>query len=88
MKKITFDPIFIKELKKISKKDKKLYQQIVKQLDVFSQNPNHPSLRLHKLKGQLKQVWSLSINRSYRILFVDDYEYYFFSLGTHDQVYQ
>lgn len=88
MKRITYDPLFLKQLKKIAKHDKKLHRQILRQLVRFSQNPEHPSLRLHKLEGKLNNAWSLSVNRSYRILFVNDHEYYIFSLGTHDQVYQ
>jgi mRNA-degrading endonuclease YafQ of YafQ-DinJ toxin-antitoxin module len=35
----------------------------------FRQNPFHPSLRLHKLKGKLEGLWSISVDRKYRIIF-------------------
>ena len=31
-------------------------------------NPNHPSLKLHKLKGKLSGKYSVSITMSYRII--------------------
>jgi addiction module RelE/StbE family toxin len=41
------------------------YKKIVLQLRV---NPFHPSLRLHKLQGNLQEFYSVSINMKYRIL--------------------
>jgi len=31
-------------------------------------DPNHPSLRLHKLKGKIDEYYSVSLNMKYRIL--------------------
>ena len=41
-----------------------------KKLKIFLDNPKHPSLRIHKLKGNLKNFYSLSINESFRAIFV------------------
>jgi toxin HigB-1 len=76
-----------KELKKIKSKDKLLALKIEKQLESFGQNHLHPSLRLHKLSGNLENIWSISIDKNYRMLFIfDDSGAYFFDFGTHDQV--
>jgi mRNA-degrading endonuclease YafQ of YafQ-DinJ toxin-antitoxin module len=40
-----------------------------KALQLFQQNPFHPSLRLHDLNGKLQNFWSLSIDRKNRIIF-------------------
>jgi addiction module RelE/StbE family toxin len=87
MKKITFSPTFQKKLKRFYRTDKKLISKIEKQLKLFQQNPRHPSLRLHKLKGEMNNVWSLSITMSFRLLFVEDNEYYFFDMGEHSEIY-
>jgi addiction module RelE/StbE family toxin len=87
MKKVIFSPTFQKKLSQLKKKDARLLLKIKKQLLLFETNPRHPSLRLHKLSGELKDVWSLSITMNFRLLFVDDGEYYFFEIGTHEQVY-
>ena len=53
-------------------------------------NPKHPSLRLHRLKGKLKELHSVSINISYRItleLLITDKEIILINVGPHDYVY-
>ena len=52
---------------------------------LFRQNPFHPSLRLHKLKGKLSEIWSISIDKKHRILFIqpEANTFLFFSIGTH-----
>lgn len=78
-----------KELAKIKKKDQKLSTQVQKQLEIFSLNPQHPSLRLHKLKGEIKNVWSISITKSIRMVYLQESdEAFFVEIGTHDQVYK
>ena len=78
-----------KDLTKVKKKDQKLTKQIRKQLEIFSLNPQHPSLRLHKLKGELKNLWSISITKSIRMAFLQEGdEAYFVDIGTHDEVYR
>jgi len=88
MKDIALSGDFVKRVKEIRNKDRNLYKKIKKQLELFQNNPHHPSLRTHKLTGSLKNVWSISIDKNYRILYQDGNLYYFFALGTHDQVYK
>lgn len=77
------------DLAKIAKKNKDLIELINKKLKIFLENPQHPSLRIHKLKGKQNDSWSLSINMSIRMLyFINDDVYYFYDIGTHDQVYE
>lgn len=81
-------PELNQRLKQINAKDKKLIKKIEKQLIIFGQNHLHPSLRIHKLSGNLKNYWSISIDKNYRMLFIlDKSSAYFFDLGTHDEVY-
>jgi len=53
-------------------------------------NPFHPSLRLHKLKGRLSELHSVSINLSYRItieFLVQGHTIIPVDVGPHDIVY-
>lgn len=52
---------------------------------LFRKNAFHPSLRLHKLKGKLDGLWSISINMKYRIIFkpLDNGVILFVSIGMH-----
>lgn len=78
-----------KKLKKIKLKDRQLIKKIEKQLVLFQQNRLHPSLRVHKLIGNLDNIWSISIDKNNRMLFIlDEKGIYFFDIGTHDQVYR
>ncbi len=88
MKTIKFSPTFQKKLQSFHRRDKQLSEKIKKQLILFQENPRHPSLRLHKLRGNLQNTWSLSITLSFRLLFIEDAEYYFFDMGEHDEVYK
>lgn len=89
MKDIEFSPDLLKKLKTISKKDKPLFTKVQKQLRLFQADPRHNSLRLHKLKGNLQNVWSISIDRNCRLLYTEDEDViYLFDIGTHDQVYK
>lgn len=79
----------VEKLKKIEKKDKKLTLGIEKQLVLFSQNPKHPSLRLHKLTGELQNLWSISITEGIRMVYLQKQdEAHFTDLGTHDELYR
>ena len=88
MKEIEFSPQFLKKLKLLRKKNKKLLKKIENQLSRFENNPAHPSLRKHKLKGNLQDIWSISIDSNHRVVYEENDVFYFFDLGTHDEVYK
>ncbi|HLD01660.1 MAG TPA: type II toxin-antitoxin system mRNA interferase toxin, RelE/StbE family [Patescibacteria group bacterium] len=89
MKAIEFSPKLFKKLQTLRQKDKKFFQKVQKQLRLFQQDPNHKSLRAHKLKGNLKNSRSISIDMRIRMAYTeDDKTYYFFAIGTHDEVYK
>ena len=64
--------------------------QYAKTLQLLQANPNHPSLRLHALKGKLAGIHSVSINLSYRItleLLLTEHEIVPINVGGHEAVY-
>lgn len=82
-------PLVQKTLTGLYKKDKDLVEKIQKQILMFESNPKHPSLRLHKLSGNLNTIWSISINKKLRMIYIQDGNVaYFFDIGSHDQVYK
>ncbi len=86
---IRLDGKLLKELRVIDKKNPKLAIQIKKQLQLFKENPRHKSLRVHKLSGELKNMWSISITKAVRMAYIlDGDEAYFYDIGTHDEVYR
>ena len=89
MKPIQFSPDVRRKLKELQTKDIKLSKRIEKQLDLFLKNPRLKSLRLHKVSLETKNSWSISINKSFRMIYTEtDNEFYFYKIGTHDEVYR
>ena len=81
---------YIKRASKFIKKHPELISQYGKTLKLLEIDPNHPSLRLHLLKGRLKGLSSISINISYRItleFFVTEKEIILVNVGHHEEVY-
>jgi mRNA-degrading endonuclease YafQ of YafQ-DinJ toxin-antitoxin module len=69
-------------------------ESIAKTLQQLTDDVYHPSLKTHKLKGDLNGVWSCSIDYNYRILFKflpasdgNGEEIFLLTLGNHDDVY-
>lgn len=66
-------------------------EQALRQL---AEDPFHPSLHSHKLKGQLSGVWACSVGYDVRILFEfvqnpesGEEEILLLTVGSHDEVY-
>jgi mRNA-degrading endonuclease YafQ of YafQ-DinJ toxin-antitoxin module len=75
-----------KQSKKIIKQNPHLRLKITKILHLMSEDPTHPSLRLHKLSG--KETWSVSVTMSVRIIIgIRRRKIYLLEIGKHDDVY-
>ena len=85
---IFVSPSVSSKFKKITKKEPGIAKTIDRKLGLFSQNPNHPSLRLHKLTGKHIEEWSISVKGNLRITFLFVKEgIYITGIGTHEEVY-
>mgnify|MGYP001601083085 FL=1 len=85
---IVLSPELEINLKRLTKNDKSLKAKITKQLNLFKQNQRYSSLRTHKLTGELKNLWSISITRKIRMVYILEGDIAIFTkLGTHDEVY-
>lgn len=86
---IRLDEKLQKGLEEINKKDLKFSNRIKKQLTLFALNPRHKLLRVHKLSGELGNMWSISITKDIRMVYIQSGdEAYFIDIGTHDEVYK
>lgn len=66
--KLIFTDSYLKKERKFLSKHPELIDRYKKILRLLELNPNHPSLRLHKLKGKLADKYSVSITMSYRVI--------------------
>lgn len=85
---------FKRSFRKITKRNPQLKEQIVEALILLSDDPFTPSLKSHKLSGNLEGFWSCSVAYDCRIIFnfsQDEQALEIFILlidiGTHDEVY-
>ncbi|MGD9162723.1 MAG: type II toxin-antitoxin system RelE/ParE family toxin [Desulfobacteraceae bacterium] len=88
--KLIYTDSYINKAKRFVKKHPELIAQYEKTLKILENDPHHPSLRLHRLKGKLKDLHSISINISYRItleFYLKDKEIVLVNVGHHDEVY-
>ncbi len=82
IKTVYYSTQFKKSLKKYAKGRKNL---IKKRINLFLEDPFHPSLKTHKLKGKLKGLYSFSVDYNLRILFefIEEDTVGFIDIGTH-----
>ncbi|MBU1657717.1 plasmid stabilization protein [bacterium] len=88
--KIIITETYLKKLKKFLKKHPNVLERYIKTVEILEVNPQHPSLRLHKLQGRLGEFHSVSINMEYRVVIdfiINEGEIIPIDIGTHDEVY-
>ncbi len=81
-----FTNSFIRKVRRLTKKDPSLKRSLKKQFKIFAQNPYHPSLKTHKLKGKRINEYSIWIKSNLRAIAVKEKgNFIFFDLITHDE---
>lgn len=79
-------PHFKRQLKQKTKKKPALKILIKSKLNLLLENSNHPSLRLHKLKGKRIDQYSVWIESNLRLIFLKEEKSYILTdLINHDQ---
>ena len=77
--------------KKFFKKHKDLLEKYAKVLKKLQEDPFDPSLKTHKLQGELSQYYACSLNYEFRIIvtvkIIDDM-LVLINIGSHDEVYR
>ena len=88
---LLFTHSYTKRAGKFLRKHPDLLGQYEKTLRLLELNPFHPSLRLHRLKGKLADLHSVSVNISYRItieFLIQEQTIIPVNIGTHDEAYE
>lgn len=80
---------FLRNYKKLLKKNPQLKVRITEKLSLIQDNPNHPSLHLHKLQGKMITDWSIAISQDLRVIFIYVEEgILLVDIGKHEEVYK
>lgn len=84
---VNYNKSFIKQFKKSPQKIK---TQLIKRIEIFSQNPLYPSLHNHSLLGEYVGYYSINITGDWRAIYapISDNEVLFIALGRHSQLYK
>jgi len=87
VKQIEFGPDFKKSFKKRFQ-NTRLENKIAERIDLFIANRTSPTLKDHKLKGELERYRAFSITRDIRIIYLEEKgKIIFLDVGKHNQVY-
>jgi mRNA-degrading endonuclease YafQ of YafQ-DinJ toxin-antitoxin module len=83
---------FVRAAQKLVKKNPGIAPDLQKTLELLSKDPFFPTLRTHKLKGQLANSWSSSVTYEVRVVFAfvefEGQEAILLeTVGTHEEVY-
>jgi len=63
---ISFKPSFVRDFKKLPSE---LQSDALERIELFKDSVNHEKLKVHRLKGRLKDFHSFSVTYSHRIVF-------------------
>lgn len=82
---LTASSRFLRRAKKLREPQASMLRAALRR---FASDPRDPLLRVHKLKGELGEYWSLTVDEDLRVLFrwIGD-EAFLVNLGSHDEVY-
>ena len=89
MNELILSPKFERAYRKFVKRDKRLQKKIDKALTLMQKDLSTPSLRRHKLSGELEGLFACSCGYDCRIVFLLDQaqRIVLVDIGTHDEVY-
>ncbi len=94
LKTLVWSSAFVRAVKRLIGQNPQFKSSLGHTLDKLAQDPFNPTLRTHKLNGELAGRWSCSVDRSNRILFKftkdndsGREEIFLLTMGSHDEVY-
>jgi len=94
MRRLAWDTSFRRAFKRRTRNDPSAQDRIYRVLEKLAEDPFHPTLKTHKLSGQLKGLWACWVEYDCRIIFTfepnpeaQEATLVLIDLGTRDEVY-
>ena len=86
---IAFSGSFKRAFKSRIEGRKDLEEKFWRRVEIFKANPHDPRLRTHKLSGELRGLWSFTVEYDVRVVFyfLPKARAVFVDVGNHDEVY-
>lgn len=91
MVQLVWTSTFSRTAKRFLKRNPHLRGEFERTLQQLEQDPSHPKLRLHPLKGRLEGKHAVSLTYSHRIVLVlalSEGSIVLLDVGSHDQAYR
>lgn len=80
---------FLRNYRRLLRKNPQIKARVTERLSLFNNNPSHPSLRLHKLRGKMVTDWSIAIASDLRLIFIYIEDgILLVDIGKHEEVYK
>jgi addiction module RelE/StbE family toxin len=82
---------FARRARKLVRRNRELHEALGAALALLAEDPRHPRLKLHPLRGDLEGLWAVSVTYSVRLVLVlkeSDEEIVLLALGSHDEAYR
>lgn len=94
MRVIVWDSSFKRAFKRVIRKNPRLEETILEVVELLVTDPFAPTLKSHKLKGDLEGLWACWVEYDCRIIYTfqpnpdeDEDMIVLIDIGTHDEVY-
>ncbi len=94
MRALVWSAAFVHAFKRAVRRQPALRARVERALQQLAEDPFHPTLHSHKLKGELAGAWACTVDYDNRILFEfaqnpesGEEEILLLTMGTHDEVY-
>ena len=94
MRTLVWSGAFVRAFKRVARRQPQLRARVEHTLQQLAEDPFHPTLHSHKLRGKLAGAWACTVNYDNRILFEfvqnpesGEEEILLLTMGTHDEVY-
>jgi addiction module RelE/StbE family toxin len=91
---LVWSPAFVRAFKRAVRRQPDLRARVERTLKQLVEDPFHPTLHSHKLRGELAGAWACTVDYDNRILFEfvrhpesGEEELLLLTMGTHDEVY-
>lgn len=75
--------------KQFKKQSQKIQREFSKRIELFLADNRNPMLNIHKLSGNLKDLWSFNVSGDIRVVFDSNYrnEVLLVAIGSHSELY-
>lgn len=94
MRTLVWSAAFVRAFKRAVRRQPGLQERVECTLQQLAEDPFHPTLHSHKLKGELAGAWACTVDYDNRVLFEfvlnaesGEEEILLLTMGTHDEVY-